>query len=524
MGFVFDPPTSTKITKMKERVRWQHPLIAQRGIDQTRLAFEQEWADQPDFSFSVIGDTGSGSRRMGNPQRRIAEYLLECSQDSRFLLHTGDVIYLVGSDTDYAEKFIQPYRELIVGGEQLSSVTYDRLVFSLPFLPVLGNHDYCDLSPWLGVLARAMLPLYRLLGSSREIDLSWRGSQQGNAFAKAFLDYLKGLDHGSELAQHLDHHYTIPTDTGRCLRYQAGQFTRLPNRYYTFRIGGIDFFALDSTTLNVPSTCPETPLGEADCRWLQHHRTQLEQEAQQMLEEMATLRTNWPDRQDKLKDLQNNLKRVKAKIRDIDQHIAAADSTAIDFEQLEWLRQKLIDSWHTPEVRGRVIYFHHPPYVTEATKCGQLETLAIRHHLRWVLDEVSAAIGIMPQGRPLVDLIISGHAHCLEYLRTGDTGHADSHLNWLVCGGSGFSVRRQSITGSQIRETFPTDTGSQTRLVANSQLFVGLRDESEGERHSYSFARIDVQEGCPPKFIVRPFVVERYGQQWHNRPLEPLLL
>jgi len=28
----------------------------------------------------------------------------------------------------------------------------------------------------------------------------------------------------------------------------------------------------------------------------------------------------------------------------------------------------------------------------------------------------------------LVDLVLNGHAHRLEYLRTGDTGHADSTL------------------------------------------------------------------------------------------------
>jgi len=50
---------------------------------------------------------------------------------------------------------------------------------------------------------------------------------------------------------------------------------------------------------------------------------------------------------------------------------------------------------------------------------------AIRRRLRWVLDQVSDAVGSLSEGRPLVDLILNGHAHCWN-ISTGDTGHADS--------------------------------------------------------------------------------------------------
>ncbi len=55
-----------------------------------------------------------------------------------------------------------------------------------------------------------------------------------------------------------------------------------------------------------------------------------------------------------------------------------------DIEQLNWLKQKLIESWNNSEVRGRVIYLHHPPYVTEATKWQQAQTLIIRDRFRGV--------------------------------------------------------------------------------------------------------------------------------------------
>ncbi|NER32244.1 MAG: metallophosphoesterase, partial [Symploca sp. SIO1C4] len=139
----------------------------------------------------------------------------------------------------------------------------------------------------------------------------------------------------------------------------------------------------------------------------------------------------------------------------------------------------------------------------------------------------AGTVGSMAQGRPLVDLIICGHAHCLEYLRTGDTGHADSHLNWLICGGSGFSLRRQREEGSEIMESFPmieSTKGNYTRLVAQSELFVGLSGNKSHKRRPYSFLRIDVQDGCPPKFIIRPFIAQRFEQHWSNSQLEPFII
>jgi len=64
--------------------------------------------------------------------------------------------------------------------------------------------------------------------------------------------------------------------------------------------------------------------------------------------------------------------------------------TVTDFEQLDWLRQRLIESWNTAEVRGRVLYFHHP-LCYRGNKVAQAQT-AIRRRLRWVLDQVSDAV------------------------------------------------------------------------------------------------------------------------------------
>ncbi|MBD2180034.1 metallophosphoesterase family protein [Aerosakkonema funiforme] len=524
MPFLSEPPISVKIRKMKERVRWEDPLITQRGIDQTRMVIDDGFAENPEFSFLVIGDSGSGYHRGYNPQRKIAELMLAHKENSSFVLHTGDVIYLVGSSEYYPKNFIKPYREFLLGGEEPKRIAYDRMTFTLPILPVPGNHDYYDVSLILGLLAQTALPFRRLLKSQIDFDVMLHGSFQGKAYAQAFLDYLKAFQNQAELGRHLDRYYTAKTDTGRCLSYQPGRFTRLPNRYYTFRYGGIDFFAVDSNTFNAPLPLPTTRKGKAYRRELEKRLLQLEQEKEQILDTSGNLDPNLPEEAEYINDLQAKLEQIDEMELDINKQLASNETTVTDFEQLDWLKQKLIASWHTKEVRGRIIYFHHPPYVTEATKWYQGQTLAVRRRLRQVLDEVSSAVGSLPEGRPLVDLILNGHAHCLEYIRTGDTGHADSHLNWIVCGGSGYSLRRQRIEGPELTETFEDAAGISSRKIAESLLFVGREGQGKNKRRPYSFLRIDVKEGRSPKFIVRPFIAEWFQHEWNSSAMEPFVI
>jgi len=533
MKFVSDPPISAKIRKMKQRVRWRDPLILERGIDQTRMVLDIDDSDKPEFSFLVVGDSGAGSHRGYNPQRQIAEQMLLQRDTSHFVLHTGDVIYLVGSNEYYQKNFISPYREFLVGGEEYEKIAYDQMVFNMPFLPVPGNHDYYDL-PWLfGMMAGTTLPLRRLLSSQIDFDIGWQGSGQGRVYAQAFLDYLIALNNKEELGRYLDRHYTAKTSTGRCLRYEPGRFTRLPNRYYTFRFGGIDFFALDTNTFNAPSPLPATKEGEIRRRQLWKRRDELERSEQEILHACTQLNPDQPNEADILDDHRAKLQHIEETKLDIEKQLVADKKIVTDFEQLDWLKERLIESWHTKDVRGRVLYFHHPPYVTEATKWDQAQTMEVRYHLRRVLNAVAEAVGELAQGRPLVDLVLSGHAHCLEHLQTGDTGHADSHIHWIVCGGSGYSLRRQRVEGPDLMEFVrdnegdrPRGTGIADRIrpVAQSLLFVGRHGHGVKKRRPYSFIRIDVKAGCPPRFVVRPFIAERFGREWSNSHLEPFVI
>ncbi len=521
MSFVVDPPIATKILKMQQRSRWQEPPIRQRGIDQTRFVLDDGQVDSNEFSFLVIGDSGSGPHRGHNPQRQIAETMLQHRAKCRFVLHTGDVVYLVGSNEFYPKNFIEPYRELLVGGDNFQRIAHDRMVFNLPFFPVPGNHDYYDLPLFYGLLAQVTRPIRQLLQSRLDLDVGWQGSGQGNVYAQAFLDYLKGIQPTAALEAHLDRHYTCPGATGRCLRYQPGIFTRLPNRYYTFRIGGIDFFALDSNTFNAPLPLPTTPAGDNYRRQLELQLADIDRQMQDIVGESAKLSPSQPLEAEQLDDLRAKVEQLEEMRRDLEKQLASQGKPApIDGAQLEWLQTRLIQSWQDESARGRVLFFHHPPYVTEATKWQQAQTLAIRHNLRRVLDAVAAAVGDRLQGRSVVNLVLNGHAHCLEHLQTLDTGHADSHLNWIICGGSGYSLRRQREEGPELTEL----VDGVRRTVAKSLLFVGRTGQGSLKRRPYSGLRIDVKAGSPPKFVVRPFVSERYQRQWHEYDLEPFII
>ncbi len=526
MRFVSDSTIATKIARMNQRVSWQHPLMAEHNIDQTRLEIAYEGEAHSDaalerdgFSFLVIGDSGTSRHVRDQPQRRITERLLEHLPGCEFILHTGDVVYLAGSSEQYPDNFIKPYREFIVGGEKPHKVRFDKMTFKLPFLPTLGNHDYYDLPLLTGVLSKVFSPVRRLLRRRINLDVGWHGSFQGEGFAKAFLDYLQPLS-DERLAGHLQRRYTTKTETGRCLRYVPGEFTRLPNRYYMFRRGSIDFFALDSNTFNAPQPLPQTDEGREQREKIEAYRSQLEERMQSLLAESDDLNVDIPEQAERATHIYGKVEQIEEQLWDIDKQLTVSQAEdTLDSEQLDWLRDRLIASWQDKSARGRVLYFHHPPYVTESTKWFQGQTIAVRTHLRQVLDDVQAAIAPLPKpaNRPLVDLVLSGHAHCFEYLRTEETGHGDRLIPWVVCGGSGFSLRRQRKEGAVLKE--------HGQPVAKCHLFIGRSGHGSKTRRPYSALRVDINmEGETPQFALQPLVAERYQGEWSAYDLGPIVL
>lgn len=496
---------------MAARVRWKHPELIRQGIDQTRLVIDQT-IDQPGpddaFHFLVLGDSGTGRHRFHSPPRHVAERLLPHKQNAGFLLHTGDVVYLVGAAEQYRENFLKPYREWLHNGENWKTISHQGLLFNQPFFPVPGNHDYYDLSLPLAVVAGLTLPLRRRLQWFHDIDAGWRGSGQGETYARAFLDVLGDLA-PHQLQDHLNRQYDATWNGARCMHYKPGQITRLPNRYYRFQHAGVDVFALDSNTLITPDT---TGAERQDRR---RQLQQLEQRQSGFIRQLASSGLD-DDARDELLD---ELETLQEQIFDLQRVIGAG--AVVDHEQLSWLRDGLIESHRDPSIRGRILMMHHPAYVTEKTKWNQADTTAIRRQLRSVFDVVATALGRDFATASMVDLVLSGHAHCLEVLRTEDTGHADSYLNWVICGASGYGLRDQRRDGSQLMEH---DRNGNPTVVANSQLFIGRNWSGAAGRHAYSGLRIDIGSGRPFTIRLTPLVSCRDGRAWLDADPEPITL
>jgi 3',5'-cyclic AMP phosphodiesterase CpdA len=518
MKFVTEPSIHTKIHRMKERVRWQHPILQKYGIDQTRLVIAEAPNTAEAFSFLVLGDSGTGRHRRTSPQREVAECVMAHGQDADFILHTGDVVYLVGSSEQYEANFIKPYREWIVGGEHYQYVPYEQMIFKRPFLPVLGNHDYYDLPRFLGFFTGIAGPLRYLLRSYVDLDVGWHGSFQGDAFARAFMDYLRGVP-PFRLKHHVEQHYTSSLESDRCLTYQPGHFTRLPNRYYTFRYAGVDFFALDSNTFNQPLPYTLTADPQDNLARLRLQQQHLEGQKAEYLRQLG-MGTVSPENDDEQEELTGQVEEIDEELRDIKMQLSNTELPTVDDEQLAWLRDRLIASWQNPDIRGRVLFFHHPPYVTEATKWSQGQTLAVRHHLRKVLDQVLIEAANQITDRPVVDLVLCGHAHCFEYLRTTHTGHGDAHIPWVVCGGSGYSLRRQRPEGNELTEW----RGTTETPVAQSHLFIGRTGKGSTLKRPYSGLRVEVNEGRPLRLSLIPIVAEKVNGKWDRYTLDPIEL
>ena len=511
MNLASDPPIERKMMRMAHRVRWQHPAIRARTIDQTRLVLEQPGlsnAEHAAFHFLVLGDSGTGRHRRHSPPRHIAERLLPHKSRAAFLLHTGDVVYLVGAAAQYRNNFIRPYREWLTGGEQWESLSPQKLLFNQPFLPVLGNHDYYDLAPIMSALAGLTLPLRRHLQWFHDVDTGWRGSDQGGCFAHAFMDVLSDVP-SSQLGDYLDRHYAAEWDGHRCLQYRPNIHSRIPNRYYRFRHAGVDVFALDSNTLIAPVSSRD------DRAQLRQQLKSLDEEQTRCLKALS-LKARDEQQRDGLMDDLETLQEERLDLQRRLQH-----HSAVDAEQLRWLRDGLIASHLDPTARGRILTLHHPPYVTERTKWSQADTLAIRQRLRTVLDDVNSALGHQSRSRRTVDLVLSGHAHCLEVLRTHDTGHGDSFSNWVVCGGSGYSLRDQRGQGPHLSEA--SGQGDE-RVIASSDLYVGRSWADCNGGKAYSALRIDISEGSPLRIRLIPLISNREDDGWNEVTMNPIEL
>ena len=251
---------------------------------------------------------------------------------------------------------------------------------------------------------------------------------------------------------------------------------------------------------------------------LESQRDKLEEKMRSLTAESLSLSTDDPKQASRANSIYGKMEQIEEQLQDIDKQLnISQEESTVDTEQLSWLRDYLIASWKNPAAKGRVLFFHHPPYVSESTKWDQGQTLAVRARIREVLDEVQREVG--DYSRPLVDLVLCGHAHCFEYLRTLETGHGDRMIPWVVCGGSGFSLRRQRKEGPVLEEY--------GEPVAKSHLFLGRDGYGNRKSRPYSALRVDVsyeEDGEVPQFTLRPLVAEKYQGRWSENELDPIVL
>jgi hypothetical protein len=111
----------------------------------------------------------------------------------------------------------------------------------------------------------------------------------------------------------------------------TGNFTRLPNRYYTFRCGGIDFFALDTNTFNAPSPLPSTKEGDELRRELYQRREELERSEEKILNACEQLNPDKPEEADILDDQQAKLEQIEEAKLDIEKQLTTDKNIVTDF-------------------------------------------------------------------------------------------------------------------------------------------------------------------------------------------------
>lgn len=212
--------------------------IIARWTAEARTGHALELPGPPDperFEFLVLGDTGDSDVVGGaiSPQDAVARELAadafhaDGSERAGMVLHVGDVVYMTGERRLYDRNFRRPYAPFLTPDS-----TFERLVFRMPFLPVPGNHDYYDVPRWAELLARAPVLGDGFRAIARELfafSIPRGGSDMGRAYMEAFV---------------------APPGNGAAPRYEPARETRLPNRYYRFQFGSVDFFALDSNTLD----------------------------------------------------------------------------------------------------------------------------------------------------------------------------------------------------------------------------------------------------------------------------------
>jgi hypothetical protein len=602
-----------------------HEVIEQWTVGKGRdMRYElalPEPADPERFEFLVLGDTGDSDAAgpFLSPQDAVAR---EMAADSIvgpqgracMVLHLGDIVYMAGERRLYDRNFRRPYAPFL-----MPESTVDNLVFRIPFLPVPGNHDYYDLSAFLTWFAKVPILGAGLRALAHELfafSLPEGGSEKGKAFMHAFVD------------ENAD-------TTAMPITYRPGAYTRLPNRYYRMRLGPVDFFALDSNTLDAPPPWTDTDEVKAGARrhieaqeekarrldselrqgqreldaWRAEQKRSLAEdsdrrtavvsavqsvstalqglldglsvaeascspcgEARSKVEAVMSrwtaaaqpvvagsgldptvaetldragddgcsalrdveeclacqpespVRSHISQHRDALQgalatlsealapppdDLCERIHTLSEEALDVQRDLALARRRAryrpddYDAGQLQWLKAGLADCLKQRPEGWRVVYMHHPIYTAIGNHCEGADVQAVRGNL----------LELLRAGE--VDLVLTGHAHALEWFRSSLLPHTAI----LVSGGGGqVTLRRSILEPDQLYRN--RDRFEALRAHGALEYLTAGRGPSadDGETGSlYHYLRIEVR---PDVLRVKPVGVRRIGREFRRE--EPM--
>jgi 3',5'-cyclic AMP phosphodiesterase CpdA len=443
-------------------------------------------ADPASFHVLALGDTGDseGFAPGASPQDGVATFLAAdaalpgSAGTGQLLLHTGDVVYMTGEARLYEANFRRPYAAFLT-----PESTARALTFTLPFLAVPGNHDYYDFAGWARWLTRTPLVGPGVKALAREFfayQVPRGGSDMGGAWADAFV-------------------------TPGATDYLPGHSTRLPNRYYWFRYGWADFFALDSNTLEPPP--PGTDPARVRRDALRHIETlhlRALSLAARLEEAEAGLGAEPPGEAQA-----ENLRRLSEQALDTQRELARErnrlhyEPADHDAAQLAWLERVLARSVRERPDAWRVVYLHHPLYTSLTNYCENGDVTGVRDNL---LDRL--------RGR--VDLILSGHAHAFEYLRSEHL--PDTAL--VVTGGGGQVSLRRSVVAPEARGRYAMRYAALRRAGVTECVVSGRGPTApDGEAGAlYHYLRLEV---AADRLRVSPIGVRRLLGGGYRRE-EPL--
>jgi 3',5'-cyclic AMP phosphodiesterase CpdA len=415
--------------------------------------------DPHHWSFLAVGDTGEAPfpDPTNSPLYAVAAAVAAQmrlpggSGTAELLLHLGDVVYYAGEARLYEAYVRDPYRALTAAG--------DGRTFGIPFLPVPGNHDYYDLNPWVEAAIRLLKTIGWHESVSRALhrNLPLGGSGAGKAYREAFVHM-----NGAGPPQTLD--------------YVPGQSTRVPHRFYRFSVGEVDFFALDSNTLDAAaeSEAQEPARSHSADRLdeLRPERARLGAELQARLKAddagAGECLEEWLDTQ-----------------RDVARHEKRQAMSAQDYDgpQLDWLNRSLEESLRKNPNGRRVVFLHHPLYTTTTSHCEESGVVGVRRNLVPILKD-------------RVDLVLAGHSHALEWIRSP----ALPNTGLIVSGGGGVSLGKSVLD--------PVEQGGHDERLkklkgsgAEECVFGG---RGAGDLHHYLSVEV-----TPETLTVRPIGVRR---------------